>query len=178
LGRRIGRFAGDDIVSVDPPQLSDLELEPLPPILVIGVGNPSKGDAALGLQALARLAQLELPNVTLLTDFQLAPEHSLDIIERELVVFVDVTTEGDAPYVMSSVIARHDDSVTTHALSPSAVLDTFLHVTGLPVPRAYLLLIRGYDFAPGAPLSERANANLEAAMPVLAECVKTRTVPA
>ena len=155
-----------------------MELEPLPPILVIGVGNPSRGDDALGPLAVARVAELELSTVTVLTDFQLAPEHSLDIIERELVVFVDATVQGDGPYTFTPVVAKHDDSVTTHALSPSAVLDTFLHVTGLPVPPAYVLAIRGYDFELGAPLSPRATANLELAVAALIEHVRAFTIAA
>jgi hydrogenase maturation protease len=155
-----------------------MELEALPPILVIGVGNPSRGDDALGPLAAARLAELELLNVTVLTDFQLAPEHALDIIERELVVFVDATVEGDVQYTLTPVVAKHDDSVTTHALSPSAVLDTFLHVTGLPVPPAYVLAIRGYDFELGAPLSTGATANLEVALTALIDHLRACAIAA
>ncbi len=153
-----------------------MELEPLPPILVIGVGNPSRGDDALGLLALARLAELALPNVGLLTDFQLAPEHALDLIERELVVFVDATVEGDAPFRFEPLAPRHDESITSHSLSPAAVLDTFLHVTGLRSPEAYVLAIRGYHFDLGAPVSARAEANLDAAMPVLLERLRSHVV--
>ncbi len=155
-----------------------MDLEPLPPILVVGIGNPSRGDDALGLLALARLAELALPQVGLLTDFQLAPEHALDLIERELVVFVDATMQGDAPFRLERVTPEHDDSISSHSLSPAAVLDTFKHVTGLPVPEAYVLAIRGYRFELGAPVSARAAANLEAAMPVLLERLRTHVVPA
>ena len=41
------------------------------PLLVIGIGNPSRGDDAIGPLAIERLGALGLPDTELLTDFQL-----------------------------------------------------------------------------------------------------------
>ena len=64
-------------------QLLSAEREPHPaPRLVIGIGNPSRGDDAIGPLAVERLEALALPGVELLTDFQLQVEHALDLIGR------------------------------------------------------------------------------------------------
>jgi hydrogenase maturation protease len=137
------------------------------PVLVIGAGNPSRGDDALGPSLLDRIAALDLPGVECITDFQLQVEHALDLIGRERVVFVDATVEGDAPFTLAPLAPARDASATTHALSPAAVLDTYVGVTRLPLPDVCLLAIRGYDFELGEPLSARAEANLDAAFAAL-----------
>ncbi len=71
--------------------------------------------------------------------------------------------------MLEAVAPKRDASATTHALSPAAVLETFARVTGLPLPSAQVLAIRGYEFELGAPLSQRAAANLEAAAAWLAK---------
>lgn len=143
------------------------------PRLVLGVGNPSRGDDALGPLLLDRLEAQGLRGVECLTDFQLQVEHALDLVGRESVIFVDATVEGEGPFAFQAVEPRRDASATTHALSPAAVLDTYAHVTGLPLPSAHVLAIRGYVFELGAPLSERASANLDAASAWLAQRLRT-----
>jgi len=137
------------------------------PTLVIGIGNPSRGDDALGPLALERLAAMRLPRVELLTDFQLQVEHALDLAGRTEVIFVDASVAAQAPYEFASVLAAADTSATTHALSPAAVLDTCRRVVG-PPPAAHVLAIRGYAFELGEPLSADARRNLDAAVAMLA----------
>ena len=145
-----------------------MQLDDLPRTLIIGIGNPSRGDDALGPTALERLAAMQLPDAELLTDFQLMPEHALDLLDRDTVVFVDASVSALEPFTLAPVLPAHDASATTHALSPAAVLDTFACVTGLPPPKAYVLAIRGYVFELGAALSRGARANLDAALVALA----------
>ncbi|MCC7218819.1 MAG: hydrogenase maturation protease, partial [Burkholderiales bacterium] len=66
------------------------------PFLVIGIGNPSRGDDALGPLLVERIEAMDLPGVECLTDFQLQVEHALDLVGREQVVFVDATAAGEA----------------------------------------------------------------------------------
>lgn len=146
------------------------------PRLVIGIGNPSRGDDALGPLLLERIEAQKLPGVECLTDFQLQVEHALDLVDREIVVFVDATVEGEAPFTLEAVAPERDASATTHALSPAAVLDTYVRVTGLPLPSAHVLAIRGYAFELGAPLSEQAAANLDAAAACLAKRLRSASM--
>ncbi len=132
------------------------------PLLVIAVGNPSRGDDALGPQLAQRLAALGLPEVEVLTDFQLQVEHALDLLGRRDAVFVDATAAGAAPFTFAPVHAKADASISSHALSPAAVLECLAKLRAT-APRAHVLAIRGYEFALGAPLSAAAQANFDAA---------------
>ena len=68
------------------------------PILIFGYGNPSRGDDAIGPLLIERLEILNLPDVDLLTDFQLQVEHALDLRGRERVLFVDASHVCQDPY--------------------------------------------------------------------------------
>ncbi|MEA3410913.1 MAG: hydrogenase maturation protease [Pseudomonadota bacterium] len=137
------------------------------PVLLIGIGNPSRGDDAIGPLAIERLEKLGLPETELLTDFQLQVEHALDLVGRREIVFIDAAASGTEPFSFGPVAPAVDASATTHALSPAAVLDAFLRVSEATLPVAYVLAVRGYDFELGTPLSDTAAENLEAALQML-----------
>lgn len=132
------------------------------PCLVLAIGNPSRGDDALGPLLLERLQARCPAGVELLTDFQLLVEHSLDLIGRQAVVFVDAAASGPEPFVFLPINPRQDASHSSHALSPQALLHTYSRLYGTP-PAAHVLAIRGYDFSLGAEPSARARDNLAAA---------------
>jgi hydrogenase maturation protease len=147
-----------------------MRLNPAPGIpqrLIIGIGNPSRGDDAIGPLAIERLEALDLPDIELLTDFQLQVEHALDLIGRREVVFIDAAASGAAPFYFGPAAPAADASATSHALSPAAVLQAFLHVADAALPAAYVLAVRGYAFELGAPLSVAAACNLDAALQML-----------
>lgn len=142
------------------------------PILIIGVGNPSRGDDALGPMLIERLEALQLsdtlPDVELLTDFQLQVEFALDLQDRQQVIFVDASLTASPPFSFTPVIAEEDASYSSHALSPGAVLHAYQKLFGKP-PQADVLAIRGEAFELGEGLSAAATANLEAAVAGLLE---------
>jgi hydrogenase maturation protease len=137
------------------------------PVLVLAVGNPSRGDDALGPLAAQRVSAMDLAGVEVLTDFQLQVEHALDLLGRRLVVFVDAAASGAEPFDLRPIGPARDASHSTHSLSPAAVLDAYVRLTGDAPPPARLLAIRGHAFDLGEPLSEAAAANLEAALATL-----------
>jgi hydrogenase maturation protease len=137
------------------------------PRLVIGIGNPSRGDDAIGPMLIARLEALAPPGVALLTDFQLQVEHALDLLGASEVYFVDAAVACAAPFELTSIGPVADASATTHALSPAAVLETGRRLGAGPLPPAWVLAVRGYEFDLGAPLSAGAAANLDAALEAL-----------
>jgi hypothetical protein len=110
--------------------------------------------------------------VELLTDFQLQIEHALDLVDRDLVVFADAAASGPEPFAFAPVAADPIASVTTHALSPGAVLEVYRRVFGVPGPIAYLLGIRGYAFDLGDDLSSGASANLAVARDFLRDWLR------
>ncbi len=138
----------------------------LPARLIIGIGNPSRGDDALGPLLIERLETLRLPDVELLTDFQLQVEYALDLRGRGQVVFVDASLEAPAPFTFNPVEAVADASYSSHELSPGAVLYAYEKLFGEPPP-AFVLAIRGEAFELGDDLSAAASANLEAALAFL-----------
>jgi hydrogenase maturation protease len=142
---------------------------PAAPRLVIGIGNPSRGDDAIGPIAIERLEALGLPNVVLLTDFQLQVEHALDLLGASEVYFIDASVACTAPFALSALAPAADATATTHELSPAAVLETCRRLSPGPLPPAWVLAVRGYEFALGAPLSPPAAANLDAALETLLE---------
>lgn len=137
------------------------------PVLFLAVGNPSRGDDALGPMLAARLETAGHEGVEVVSEFQLQVENALDLVGRELVVFVDAGTGTPAPFEIHRARADADFIHTTHALSPDAVLATYGRVTEEPAPPAFVLCIRGESFELGDPLSPAAAAHLEAAWALL-----------
>lgn len=142
------------------------------PILLFGYGNPGRGDDALGILAVEAIAALQLPGVECLSDMQLQVEHITDLLGRERILFVDADVACAAPYVLETVTAQQDDSYSSHALTPAALLHTFRQVYGKDAPPAQVLRIRGYAFGLGASLSTLATENLRAAQQLMAELLQ------
>jgi hydrogenase maturation protease len=99
-------------------------------------------------------------------DFQLQVEDAMDLAGRRVVVFIDASVSAPAPFEFRAIGPRADGSVTTHAMTPEAVLATAGDVFGTR-PAAYLLGVRGEVFELGAPLSPAGAAHLEAAWSAL-----------
>jgi len=139
------------------------------PTLIFGWGNPSRGDDALGPLFVEHFAELarrhpEWGEVECLTDFQLQVEHALDLQERRRVLFVDASLDAPAPCSLARIEAARDDSFTTHALSPQAVLKVYADIEDDAPPPAWLLAIRGERFELGENLSDAARHSLQAAL--------------
>lgn len=134
------------------------------PILVFGWGNPSRGDDALGPLFVDRLAELALPGVECITDFQLQVEHALDLQDRRCALFVDASVDVAAPFAVSVIGPLQDASFTSHAMSPQSVLQVYSDLNDAPPPPSWLLAIRGERFELGEPLSGNAARNIEAAL--------------
>lgn len=134
------------------------------PILVLGYGNPSRGDDALGPLLLDFIEQhIGLARIELLTDFQLQIEYALDMQHRELVLFVDASVACIDTFDFAELKAAKDKSYTTHAMSPAAVLQVYQSILGQLPPPCFLLSIQGLSFELGAGLSDEAASNLREA---------------
>jgi hydrogenase maturation protease len=137
-------------------------------ILLFGYGNPGRGDDALGPELISRIEQLHFEDVECLNDMQLQVEHVTDLQGCDRVLFVDADMSCAAPFEFSEIKAVRDDSYTSHAMSPSALLHAYNQVYRIYAPSAFLLRIRGYDFGLGDLLSDKASENLEAATKLVA----------
>jgi hydrogenase maturation protease len=139
------------------------------PTLIIGYGNPSRGDDALGPLALAALEQhlADAGQIEYLTDFQLQIELVTDMAGRERVIFIDADVSLEQPFSFTPLQAQTDAFGTSHALAPASLLGVYRNFYACAAPPAFLLAIRGYQFELGAALSDAAMGNLDAAVQML-----------
>jgi hydrogenase maturation protease len=136
-----------------------------PPVVIIGYGNPSRGDDALGPRLIEQLEQTQQENkqqsaYELITDFQLQIEHATDLQARNLLLFIDASHAATPPFEFSKLTAQKDHSYSSHSLSPTTLLSVFEQVYQQAPPPAYLLSIPGYQFELGQPLSEQTASHL------------------
>jgi len=138
-----------------------------PRIAILGCGNPSRGDDALGPALLERVEEWIRAHpglqVVVVQDFQLQVEHALDMVGCDLVLFVDASAIGADPLTLRPVAPSGHSSFSTHALSPEALLHTFDTLGCGDAPPAFSLGIRGHAFELGQPLSAQARQHLELA---------------
>ena len=137
-----------------------------PPLLIVAVGNPSRGDDALGpalLQALRDAGVGQGGEVEWLTDFQLQIEHALDLDGRAAVLFVDAALPGAAHGASLTRIDADASALawTSHALRPQALLGVYARVQGREAPPAWQLAIEGAQFELGTGLSPTARQHLQ-----------------
>lgn len=142
---------------------------PMPaPLLVLGWGNRSRGDDALGALFLDRLPDLlgadARARVECLEAHQLQIEHALDLVGRERVLFVDASADAAPPFEARSLVVAPAAGWAGHALAPAALLRVYRDLHGAEPPPATLLAIRGTDFALGAAPSAAAGAYLAQAL--------------
>lgn len=136
------------------------------PLLVVAIGNASRGDDALG-PALAAMLQAEgcFDGVAaeLLEAYQLQIEDALALCGRRAVLFVDAASASPAQpdaVSLAPVKATRPAQAFTHALAPAALLDVYARVLDQPPPEAWQLAIQGEGFELGAPLTPAAGVRL------------------
>ncbi len=134
-----------------------------PPLLILAVGNPSRGDDALGptlLEQLAAAGLAQAGDVELLTDFQLQIEHALDLEGRRAVLFVDAAHPGAAAgATLQPLPAATHAPAHSHALTAPEVLQVARQL-GQSLPSAWQLALEGRSFGLGEGLSPTAQQHL------------------
>ncbi len=113
-------------------------------LLILAVGNPSRGDDALGPLFLERLAAMreqrgDWNDIELLTDFQLQIEHAVDLENRALALFVDASVSCPPPFQLSQLQPVRDISYISHALSPAAVLHAVRFSCVIPARKWFIV---------------------------------------
>lgn len=143
-------------------------------LLIFGYGNIGRGDDAVGPEFVARITSRALGNIVCHSDMQLQIEHAADLDACDRALFIDADCSCAEPYEFSEIHAAKDDSYTSHAMSPGALLYAYQQIFQKGPPPAFVLRIRGYEFGLGEPLSQKASVNLEAAMMLLQELCKAK----
>ena len=142
------------------------------PVVIFAVGNPSRGDDAIGPELCGRLEKwFEIEGLSdqfeLIEDFQLQIEHALDLQDRQLALFIDAGANTPAPFTFQRIAPASGIAHTTHELPPEAVLQVYLQTEAAEPPPAFVLCVRGEEFELGEPLSAAAESYLEAAFDLL-----------
>ncbi|MGA3096718.1 MAG: hydrogenase maturation protease [Bryobacteraceae bacterium] len=132
-------------------------------ILIVGYGNPIRGDDALGWRATERLRELVTdPGVEILTLHQLAPELMEPLSQVDLAIFIDAA-EGPEPGVMLErrIEPRASGSASfTHRATPEALLWAARALYGRAA-EGRMITVTGADFSYSMDLSPTVAARLE-----------------
>ncbi len=133
-------------------------------LLVIGYGNAGRGDDGLGPAFADRVEAAGLAGCRTEIDYQLTPEHAMQIAQAEVVLFADAEVGLDRPFRLERLRADRGSDITSHALAPGAVLALAELLYGA-TPDAWVMGIAGEDFgAITEGLSDMATRNLGLAL--------------
>ena len=136
-------------------------------MLVIGYGNPLRGDDAMGPVAAARLGGIAV--------HQLTPELAESIAKEDGVIFLDADVTL-APGEIAVKRVEATDTPLTHSASPAGLLHLALAVYGA-APRAWLIGMGGESFELKEGLSEAAARAVESAVAAASHLMEP-TLPA
>lgn len=134
-----------------------------PALIVFAWGNESRGDDGAGPLLARRIAALDNPRIRLIEDLQLHIEHVMDLRQDVPALFIDASVGIENGFIVERIAAKSDHSVTTHTISPTALLKLFELTLRERAPEAYLLHVAGQNFALGERISAATSGNAEQA---------------
>jgi hydrogenase maturation protease len=142
--------------------------------LILGWGNPGRGDDGLGPALTELLGERLRGDVRVESDYQLQVEDASECASHRRVIFVDADRAGPAPFSCHRLAAADSGfSFSSHSVSPGGLLAITRELFGRE-PEAWLVGVRGYDFDEfHEGLSRRARANLAAAADYLSEALRS-----
>lgn len=131
--------------------------------LVIGYGNPLRGDDGVGWAVIERIEHMQLPEpLTLIASHQLLPELTDLIRKAAQVTFVDATVLGEPGTVhITPITPDLTGPASSHQLGPGVLLAYTQELYGY-YPPAHLITITGAQFGYEETLSPLIQAKLEA----------------
>lgn len=137
------------------------------PILIMAIGNPSRGDDAIGpllLDAFAQWLAQQTPamrdRIELLQEQQLMVEHVADLSLRQRVLIVDAAAQSSPQAISLTTVAPNAPrpQMPGHQMAPEQLLSWYQHLHQTPPPPCQCLTIRGEQFELGAALSPEVRA--------------------
>jgi hydrogenase maturation protease len=138
-------------------------------ILIIGYGNPLRGDDGLGWHVAGSLRLLlEEPRIKVLACHQLTPELAESISKADMAIFVDAASCGEPGSLMCQEVHPQEpaSSAFTHHGTPPALLFSAERLYG-SAPEAWLFSVPGESFD----LAETLSPAVAAAVPRVVEAV-------
>ena len=139
-------------------------------VLVVGFGNPLRGDDGVGCSAAGLLAaDPRLEGATILARHQLTPELATDIASASLVVLIDASVDDGAAgsVAVRSIQPRRDSPLSwSHHLDPAA-LAGLADALYDHVPPMVLISVGGAAFT----VADRLSPAVQRALPEVVERV-------
>ena len=132
-------------------------------ILVIGYGNPLRGDDGAGFEAAERLrGTIADPDVEVLAVHQLMPELMEPASAARRVIFIDAATGSEPGEIRERPVeaTAPSNASFTHHLTPESLLAGARALYGR-APEAWLISIGGADFSCTMELSETVSQRID-----------------
>ena len=142
--------------------------------LIIGYGNPIRGDDGIGCHA-ARLLEQHFwndPDVEVVAAQQLTPEMADDISQRDFVLFLDASS-GQPPGTIKRVTISPEPGPCgfSHQLTPSSLLSAAEQLYG-DAPYAMCITMAGWSFDVGQKMSHIATRRMPELIRLAREAVE------
>ena len=135
----------------------------MPHTLIIGYGNPLRGDDGFGWHAAVRLQEIiHDAGIEILAVHQLTPELMDPVSRARRVIFIDAAVGEDAGKLTVSALETSGGPAPafTHFATPAALLEGARALYGAK-PEALLITVVGLDFEIGEELSGPVRLALE-----------------
>jgi hydrogenase maturation protease len=134
-------------------------------VVVLGFGNPLRGDDSVGWRVAEALAQ-RWPELVVRTGQQLVPEWATDLAHADVVYFVDASLEIDEAVLETLVTDEVSAPIDGHDMAPAQLLLLTRAVFGR-APRASVLHVPAVNFEFGEVLSPLADSGVRRAVALL-----------
>lgn len=138
-------------------------------LIILAWGNISRGDDAAGPVLAEKIQSLALDGLTLEEDLQLNIEHVMDLHSQVPVMFIDASCKPKQGFYLEKIIPEPDASISTHSVSPAALLHLFEKTHGKTAPEAFMLHVSGKEFELGQSVSQHTRLALDSAWDYLQE---------
>ena len=155
--------------------------DPTLAFVVIGYGNPHRGDDAIGQKVVAKLQALNPPNLEACSVTYLTPELSSKLARANVAIFVDAFKLKHTDTVQVKPLNASGTETTGsvlpafgHSCNPCSLLALTQSVSG-HFPKAWWVEVPAQDFTVGHPLSTLAERGIDQALKVIADLVDLGT---
>ncbi len=144
-------------------------------VLILGYGNPLRGDDGLGWHAARILAETEVAEgVKVLPCAQLTPDLAESVSQAECVIFIDASVQDPPGQLSCRPLTPADarDKAFAHDLTPESLLRWAKELYGA-TPAGILISLGAEDLEFGEGLSQTVAQSLPALLACVREKVRT-----
>jgi hydrogenase maturation protease len=90
--------------------------------LLIGYGNPGRGDDGLGPEFARRIERHGLPRLSIEIDYQLTVDHAAMVATAATVIFADAAMDATSPFYFRPLALSSPQGLGSHSITPQSAL--------------------------------------------------------